>query len=98
MSTADAKTVPSDRERAEFRRSLKSLTLEHIRDRVLTGEFGLYNPTDPRQSHWKAREANRYITDCNRAKEQRPQWVGIAVSAILSIAALVVAILAYIKQ
>ena len=98
MPTSDVKTVPSDKERSEFRRSLKALTLELIRDRVLAGEYGPYNPADPRQSHWQAREANRYITDRNRAREQRPQWVGIAVSAILSIAALVVAILAYIRQ
>jgi hypothetical protein len=101
MSTVDpagAQSTPTEQQRVEFRRSLASLPPEAIRDRVLAGEFGNYDPTDPRKSHWKAREANRLITEITRARELRPQWFGIIISSILSIAALVVAILAYIKQ
>ena len=97
-STASAPLGPSDEERIAFRRSLRGLSLETIRDKVLAGDFGSYNPADPRQSHWKAREANRFITDNVRAKELRPQWIGIVLSTLLSLAALIVAILAYLKQ
>jgi hypothetical protein len=90
--------VPSEEDRATFRRSLASLTPEHIRDKVLAGEYGPYNPADPRLSHWKAREANRLITARQRAKELRPQWIGIVISTLLGLAALIVAILAYLKQ
>jgi hypothetical protein len=88
----------SEEKRIDFRRSLKSLTSEAIRDKVLAGEFGMYDPSDPRRSHWKAREANRLITDRRRAQELRPQWIGIALSTLLGLAALIVAILAYVKE
>jgi hypothetical protein len=97
-SETPAPVSPTGQERADFRRSLAHLSPEAIRDRVLAGDFGAYNPTDPRQSHWKAREANRLIIDIQRAKELRPQWIGIVLSTLLGLAALIVAILAYLKQ
>jgi hypothetical protein len=97
-SPAPAPRSPTEQERAAFRRSLGELSLEAIRDKVLAGEFGLYNVSDPRQSHWQAREANRFITDQLRAKELRPQWIGIVLSTLLGLAALIVAILAYMKE
>jgi len=97
-ATTTAQASPSEQERVAFRRSLAPLSSEAIRDRVLASEFGAYNPTDPRQSHWQAREANRLITERQRAKELRPQWIGILLSTLLGLAALIVAILAYMKQ
>jgi hypothetical protein len=93
-----AQPTPSEQERVVFRRSLAPLSTEAIRDKVLAGEFGLYNPADPRQSHWKVREANRLITEIQRAAERRPEWIGILLSTLLGLAALIVAILAYLKQ
>ncbi len=101
MATSEAggaRSSPSETERIAFRRTLASLSSEEIRNKVLAEEFGPYDPADPRRSHWKAREANRLITDRQRAKELRPQWIGIVLSTLLGLAALIVAILAYIKQ
>lgn len=99
QQAADAgDAAPTEAERLSFRASLRGLALESIRDRVLSGQYGAYDPTDPRRSAWRAREANRYITAMQRRAEVRPQWIGIIVSSLLSLAALVVSILAYLKQ
>ena len=74
------------------------MSSEAIRDKVLAGEYGDYDPEDPRRSAWRAREANREITERKRKRELRPQWIGIVLSTLLGLAALIVAILAYIKQ
>jgi len=93
-----AASSPSEEERKAFRRSLAPLSAEAIRDKVLAGEYGHYDPGDPRRSDWRAREANREIKERQRKRELRPQWIGILLSTLLGLAALIVAILAYIKQ
>ena len=91
-------STPTEQERVLFRKSIAHLSSEAIRDKVLAGEFGAYDPADARRSHWQAREGNRVITERQRARELRPQWIGIALSTLLGLAALIVAILAYVKQ
>ena len=95
---AELDPPPSEEERKAFRRTLKSESVESIRDKVLSGEYGFYDPADPRRSHWQPREANRYITAELKARELRPQWIGIILSTIIGVAALIVAILAYAKD
>jgi hypothetical protein len=96
--SSQAASSPSEEERKSFRHSLEKLSSEEIRDKVLDGVYGQYDPVDPRRSDWRAREGNRLITERHRKRELRPQWIGIVVSTLIGLAGLIVAILAYIKQ
>jgi hypothetical protein len=75
--------------RDAFKREIRGLDDETLAD--LRYEFG-WDPQDPAKSAWQTRTINRLLTSRKDRRAARPQWVGIAVSASLGLAALIVAL------
>jgi hypothetical protein len=84
---AQLKDESSERFKGEIRRIKNDELLADLRYK-----FG-WDPNDPRKSSWQTRDINRELTRRKRRREVMPQWIAIIISTILSIAALVVAIL-----
>jgi hypothetical protein len=85
------KVLNEDDFMAQIRREKDTKLLGDIRYK-----FGL-DPNDPGRSAWQTREINRLLTDIKARREALPQWIGIVVSNLIALAALVVSIVALFK-
>ena len=86
---AEAKRLAS-LSRDEFKREIKRLNDETLAD--LRYVFG-YDPADSRKSSSQTIDINRLLTRRKAWREARPQWIGIVISALIGLAALIVAII-----
>ena len=82
---ASLKELPRDQFKAAIKKNKDDDLLADLRY-----EFG-WDP-DPRKSSWQTRDINRELTRRKDWRAARPQWIGIAFSTLLSLAALIVAI------
>jgi len=77
-----------------FQHHLDGLSDRAIADRRYQGDWGNYDPTDPRNSSWKVRAANRELTARKARRDRRIQWIAIGAAFFTAWIAIVVAALA----
>jgi hypothetical protein len=78
----------------KFQRHLDSLSDREIADCRYSGDWGSYDPTDPRNSSWKVRTANRELTARKSRRDRRLQWIAIIAAFATGWIAIAVAALA----
>ena len=78
-----------DLDRKGFRASIREVKDDHLRD--LRYKFD-WDP-DPRKSTMQAIEINRLLTERKARRQALPQWIGIVVSNLIALAALIVSLL-----
>ena len=86
--TLYAELVDLDKER--FRTAIAKVKDNHLLA-DLRYDFK-WDPEDPRKSTWQAIEINRLLTDRKARREAIPQWVGIIISNLIALAALIVSL------
>jgi len=64
---------PTMEDYKRFQRHLDGLSDRAIADRRYQGDWGNYDPTDPRNSSWKVRAANRELTARKARRDRRIQ-------------------------
>ena len=70
-------TSPTKEDYKKFRRHLDGLSDRAIADRRYQADWGNYDPTDPRNSSWKVRAANRELTARKAKRDRKIQWIAI---------------------
>ena len=89
--------VPTRGQYEEFSEELKGLTDEQIADKRYpesNSEWGRGDPTNPVNSSWKVRAANRELTARKRKSDRRLVWIGIIGAFVTGWFAIFVAMLA----
>lgn len=99
--------VPRDPEREHLYTKLKSMNQKEFAQEIKLekddGRLGYlrydfsWDP-DPRKSTWQAIEINRLLTRRKEVRTLKPAWIGIAITALLSIVSLVVSIIGLINN
>jgi hypothetical protein len=87
-------TSPTKEDYERFQRHLDGLSDRVIADRRYQADWGNYDPTDPRNSSWKVRAANRELTARKARRDRRIQWIAIGAAFFTAWVAIVVAALA----
>ncbi len=87
-------TSPTKEDYKKFQRHLDGLSDRAIADRRYQADWGNYDPTDPRNSSWKVRAANRELTARKAKRDLRIQWIAIGAAFFTAWVAIVVAALA----
>ena len=87
-------TSPTKEDYKKFQRHLDGLSDRAIADRRYQADWGNYDPTDPRNSSWKVRAANRELTARKAKRDRRIQWIAIGAAFFTAWVAIVVAALA----
>jgi hypothetical protein len=65
-----------------------------IADNRINGCYGEYDRHDPDDADWRAREANRYITELQRQRELRPVQISIYLAVLIGLLAITIAAMA----
>jgi hypothetical protein len=86
--------IPTREQVEAFQAELKPMRNGEIADKRYTGEWGQYDPTDPRKSSWKVRLANRELTARKERRESRRTWAAIWAAFVTGWVAIVVAAMA----
>jgi hypothetical protein len=86
--------IPTREEVMEFEAELAAMCNPQIADKRYTGAWGPYDPTDPRNSSWKVRLANRELTNRKEKRERNLAWWAIGGAFITGWIAIIVAALA----